>query len=41
MNGQPLDNSISSELDKVITWQYDNATNLIAIVDMRKEFFTE
>lgn len=41
MNGQPLDNSISSELDKVITWQYDNATNLIAIVDMMKEFFTE
>ena len=41
MNGQPLDNSISSELDKVITWQYDNAANLIAIVDMMKEFFTE
>ena len=41
MNGHPLDNSISSELDKVITWQYDNSANLIAIVDMMKEFFTE
>lgn len=36
-----MDNSVTQELDKTILWQYDNAENLIAIIDMMKEFHVE
>lgn len=34
-----IDNSI--DLDKVVTWQYDNSPNLVGIVDFVKQFFIE
>lgn len=36
-----MDNSIEADLKKVITWQYDNATNLVALIMSMEEFFSE
>ena len=36
-----MDNSIEADLKKVITWQYDNATNLVALILSMEEFFSE
>lgn len=34
-----IDNSI--DIDKVVTWQYDNSEHLVGIVDFIKQFFLE
>lgn len=36
-----MDNSVTQELKRVITWQYDNATNLVSIVMSMESFFDE
>lgn len=36
-----IDNSIDADLNKVIIWQYDNATNLVALITAFKDFFRQ
>lgn len=36
-----MNNSIKDELNRVITWQYDNSTNLIAIVMSLEHYYEE
>lgn len=39
MNTSTVDNSIFADLSRVITWQYDNASNLISLIMMMKKFY--
>ena len=39
MNYPNIDNTADSDLSRTITWQYDNAENLIATIGMLKDFF--
>lgn len=39
MNNPNIDNTADSDLSRVITWQYDNAENLVATIGMLKDFF--
>lgn len=39
MNNPHIDNTADSDLSRVITWQYDNAENLVATIGMLKDFF--
>lgn len=39
MNNPNIDNTADSDLSRVITWQYDNAENLVAAIGMLKDFF--
>ena len=41
MNTHTNDNSSSAELDKCITWQYDKAANLVALIGMLGDFFAQ
>lgn len=41
MTNASIDNSADSDFKKVITWQYDNATKLVAVVQMFKDFFDQ
>lgn len=41
MNNPHIDNTADSDLSRVITWQYDNAENLIATIGMLKDFFSD
>lgn len=34
-----IDNSFNSELDRLVTWQYDNAPHLTGIIDLIDDFF--
>ena len=36
-----IDNSASDDLNRSITWQYDNASKIIAVVQMLKDFFSQ
>lgn len=39
MNVDRIDNSIDDEMRRVITWQYDNATNLIGLILIVKNLY--
>lgn len=39
MNNPHIDNTADSDLSRVITWQYDNAENLVATIGILKDFF--
>lgn len=39
MNIDKIDNSIDDEMRRVITWQYDNATNLIGLILIVKNLY--
>ena len=41
MNTHTNDNSSAAEIDKCITWQYDGATNLVALISMLGDFFAQ
>lgn len=41
MNTATIDNAIDTELDRCITWQYDNATNLIGVINTLRDFFNQ
>lgn len=34
-----IDNTIDADLKRAVTWQYDNASNLVAVIGMFKDFF--
>ena len=36
-----IDNTIDADLKRAITWQYDNASNLVAVIGMFKDFFSQ
>ena len=36
-----IDNSASADIDRVITWQFDKATNLIGVLSLFKDFFKQ
>lgn len=40
MTVAPIDNSADRDLNAVVTWRFDNASNLIGIIEMFKKFFT-
>lgn len=37
----PIDNSVNGDLNAVITWRFDHASNLIGIIEMFKRFFSD
>ena len=39
MNNTNIDNTADSDLNRTITWQYDNAENLVATIGILKNFF--
>lgn len=41
MNVETIDNSIENDLRKVISWQFDNATHLVGIVQMLIDFYDQ
>lgn len=36
-----IDNTIDADLKRAVTWQYDNASNLVAVIGMFKDFFSQ
>ena len=41
MNKAIVDNSADVDLKKTITWQFDNATRLVGVIEMFKDFFNQ
>lgn len=41
MTTMELDNGIGEDIKRTITWQFDNAENLIAVITMFKDFFDQ
>ena len=41
MNRAIVDNSADVDLKKTITWQFDNATRLVGIIEIFKDFFNQ
>ena len=41
MNKAIVDNSANVDLKKTITWQFDNATRLVGVIEMFKDFFNQ
>lgn len=41
MNDISIDNTIDSDLKRVVTWQYDNASNLVSVIGMFRDFFQQ
>ena len=39
MKSYVIDNSDQGDIKRSITWQYDNAENLIGIIELFKEFY--
>ena len=41
MTNYAIDNSDRGDIDRTILWQYDNATHLIGVINIFKEFFEQ
>ena len=41
MTNYAIDNSDRGDIDRTILWQYDNATHLIGVIDIFKDFFKQ